>query len=121
MAREMKMPSLNISWVLLLGLLLSGKTRLSSCSDVLQCSKPEPTDECWKLMVQYIQDDGNEGRVFPPKDPFPSCCPEVRNLGEECFWYWVDHENGKIGYGRYDVEVIFFQTSNAWTLCHQML
>ncbi|CAH9100661.1 unnamed protein product [Cuscuta europaea] len=120
MPREIKMSRLSISFVLLLGILLSGKLRFSLCDATLKCSKPEPNDKCWKLLIQYVQADRNDGRVPPPTSPFPDCCPDVRNLGEECFWYWVDHENGKLGYHNYDVEVVYFRTIDAWSSCQEM-
>ncbi|CAH9100669.1 unnamed protein product [Cuscuta europaea] len=113
----MKMSNVSISFILLLGLLLSGKVRLSLCD--LKCSKPEPYNECWKLIIQYIQNDGNNGRVPPPILPFPDCCPEVRDLGFECFWFWVDHENAKMGYREYDVEVIYYNTNDTWNFCQE--
>ncbi|CAH9079392.1 unnamed protein product [Cuscuta epithymum] len=103
-----------ISFVLLLAF---GKARLSLCDLTLQCSKPEPNDECWKLIMQYIQNDGNDGRVPPTTYPFPDCCPEVRNLGKECFWYWVYHENDKMAYGDYDITVIYLNIIDTWNQC----
>ncbi|CAH9079877.1 unnamed protein product [Cuscuta europaea] len=108
MSREMKMSNVSIYVILLLGLLLSGKIRLSLC-DLTQCSKPEPNDECWKLILE------NNGGV----PPFPDCCPEVRDLGFECLWFWVDHENASMEYKEFDDELIYFNTNETWYFCQE--
>lgn len=94
-----------------MGLLIWSETiKVSSC----ECSKPKPTNECWKQIVKAVQADGNNGRElfgFPPHE----CCPELRTYGVHCYWLWINVENGH--FGAYDPELVLFNGWDIWNDC----